>query len=85
MSTVSSEQRQRDGASLIVLGIFFMVQGAFVLLGGFQLKPSIELVVALVAGGFVFLIGLTMFAVGRRFNRLAAQAARRAAGPDKPQ
>jgi hypothetical protein len=72
--TLSNEQRRRDGASLMVLGVFFMVQAVFVLLGALWLEPSFTLVVSLASGSVLFLIGLVMFAAGRRIHRRGEQS-----------
>lgn len=70
-----NQHRQRDAASLLVMGGFFMLLAILVLQGGFWARgltfPSI---VNLAAGAVLFLVGLGMYEIGRRWRRGSRQA-----------
>ena len=65
-----SEGQQRDGQTLVVLGIFFAVMGVLVLIGTFGAVGKTSAVVVSVSSGLVLLfIGLGMSWFGRRLSR----------------
>ena len=68
-----SEHRQRDSASLLVLGAFFMLMGILVVMGplwvdGFDFPQLVNML----AAGALFLTGLGMCEIGRRGRRAFA-------------
>lgn len=65
-----TDGRQRDGQTLVVLGIFFSVMGGLVLIGTFgALGKASAVVVSVTSGAVLLLIGLGMSWMGRRLSR----------------
>lgn len=65
----AGQYRQRDAASIFVLGLFIATLGLLVLLGSLWIEGQRHaLIVNLAAGGLLFLIGLGMLFVARRLR-----------------
>lgn len=67
-----AEQRERDAVSLLMLGAFFTVLAALVLVGTYwTIGQTHAMVVNLGAGTTLLLVGLAMLWIGRRMRALS--------------
>lgn len=65
----AGQYRQRDAASMLILGGFFSLLATLVLIGSFWATGgSPALKVNLAAGALMLVIGLTMMWIGRRLQ-----------------
>ena len=72
MTAIDPEERRREALSLVMLGVFFVVLAVLVLIGSWwAVGRTHALVVNLGAGGVLLLIGLAMWALGRRLGHRA--------------
>ena len=71
------DHARRDGESLLIMGGFFAMLGAAVLVGTFWNEPGKGLVVNVVAGAALLVAGGGAAAFGRRFRRRSGTSAER--------
>lgn len=65
----AGQYRQRDAASMLILGGFFSLLATLVLIGSFWATGRTHaLIVNLAAGGLMLAVGLTMMWIGRRLQ-----------------